>query len=277
MMNMDLYIGDLHSRVTRTAPPIECPGGVGNFGFNSYDLLTFGLLLMGAVSSAVIVNTNKNENNNNNNDFQASLGAINTNMQMASADQTSTNMVMITVPPSGTPIVVPGGRLLSNGMVNLTEGAETPGVSWKSDKFQAFDDGRIIEKVDDGNGTIVTRQTRGIVAFGTVDDRNLFHLMPTIRGQAVTWNLLRKLNTNQRNRAAKKDNAAVIDFDARPVFVPQKDIDMLYEEAVREHGSTLVQIAAPPVGPPLIIPIGSLLDDGNVLLNDGVDIAGKIS
>ena len=43
---MDL--SDLHSRVDRAAT--NCPGGLGNFGFNSYDLMTFGLLVMGAVT-----------------------------------------------------------------------------------------------------------------------------------------------------------------------------------------------------------------------------------
>ena len=53
----------------------------------------------------VIVNTNKNENNNNNNDLQASIGGLTTNIQMASADQTSSQGAMITVPPTGTPVV----------------------------------------------------------------------------------------------------------------------------------------------------------------------------
>ena len=43
---MDL--SNLHSRVDRAAT--NCPGGLGNFGFNSYDLMTFGLLVMGAVT-----------------------------------------------------------------------------------------------------------------------------------------------------------------------------------------------------------------------------------
>ena len=93
-----MELAPLNHRIQRgadTSP--SCPGGIGNFGFNSYDLLTFSILVMGAVSSAVIVNTNKNENNDNNNDLQASFGDINTNNQMASADQTSTNMATITV------------------------------------------------------------------------------------------------------------------------------------------------------------------------------------
>jgi hypothetical protein len=269
-------ISDLGKRVVRSAPPRpSCPGGVGNFGFNSYDLLTFGLLVMGAVSSAVIVNTNKNENNDNNNDLQASLGQINTNTQMASADQTSTNMAMIIVPPSGTPIVIPGGRLLSNGLVNLTVGAEIPGVSWLNDDVQVFDDGRIIHRY--ANGT-VERQSRGVVAFGTVDNRNVFHLLPSHKGRPADWTLLRSMAV-QGSRDDKKappynGSSPVIPFDGAPVFVPTSDIDLLYAEAIRVHGSTLIQIALPPIGPPIIVPIGALLDDGNVLLNDGVDVEG---
>ena len=68
------------------------------------------LIVMGAVSSAVIVNTNKNENNNNNNDLQASLGSVTSNVQMASADQSSTQGAMIIVSPVGVPSVIPTGE-----------------------------------------------------------------------------------------------------------------------------------------------------------------------
>ncbi len=35
-----------------------------------------------------------------------------------------------------------------------------------------------------------------------------------------------------------------------------QDIDDLYKEAIREHGSVLVQVALPPAGPPVVINIG---------------------
>ena len=85
----------------------DCPGGVGNFGFNTYNLLTFMLMSFNHVSN-VIVNTNNNRNNNNNNDFQASLGSINTNQNDVEATQTGSTMTMITVTPVGVPIVMPG-------------------------------------------------------------------------------------------------------------------------------------------------------------------------
>ena len=85
--------------------------------------MTFMLMSFNQVSN-VIVNTNNNRNNNNNNDFQATFGSINTNQQSAEATQTSGTMTMITVPPSGTPIVVPLGRLLAGGGVVLDRGVQ---------------------------------------------------------------------------------------------------------------------------------------------------------
>ena len=85
----------------------DCPGGVGSFGFNTYNLLTFMLMSFNQVSN-VIVNINNNRNNNNNNDFQASFGSINTNQNDVEATQTGSTMTMITVTPVGVPIVTPG-------------------------------------------------------------------------------------------------------------------------------------------------------------------------
>ena len=114
----------------------DCPGGIGNFGFNTYNLLTFMLMSFNQVSN-VIVNTNNNRNNNNNNDFQASFGSINTNQNDVEATQTGSTMTMITVTPVGVPIVMPGrdlswqralavpiGQLLTNGKVLLDEGKD---------------------------------------------------------------------------------------------------------------------------------------------------------
>ena len=68
-----MNITQLHYRVARDAPAPNCPGGIGrfsfsffkvctlivfslgNFGFNSYDLLTFGLMVMGAGNKIHIV------------------------------------------------------------------------------------------------------------------------------------------------------------------------------------------------------------------------------
>ena len=85
----------------------DCPGGVGNFGFNTYNLLAFMLMSFNQVSN-VIVNSNNNRNNNNNNDFQASFGSVNTNQNDVEATQTGSTMTMITVSPIGVPIIMPG-------------------------------------------------------------------------------------------------------------------------------------------------------------------------
>ena len=36
----------------------------------------------------------------------------------------------------------------------------------------------------------------------------------------------------------------------------RQDINDLYKEAIREHGSVLVKVALPPAGPPVVINIG---------------------
>ena len=97
----------------------ETSGGIGKFGFNSYDLMTFLLLTFNAIGN-VIVNTNKNENNNNNNDFQAMLGTINSNSDDVITDQTNMNGAMIVVPPAGPPVVVPTAGRSVRGLNNET-------------------------------------------------------------------------------------------------------------------------------------------------------------
>ena len=49
----------------------SCPGGVGNLGFNSFNMMTFMLLSLNAVA-----NVNNNINNNNNNNFNINYNSI---------------------------------------------------------------------------------------------------------------------------------------------------------------------------------------------------------
>ena len=249
----------LSARVARSAST-SCPGGIGNFGFNSYDMMTFSLLVMGAVTSAVIVNTNKNENNDNNNDLEAAFGQINTNNQMASSDQTNMNMAIITVPPTGTPVVVPAGRMLDNKTMAFLPETRFPDFYWESEQFQVFENGTIIDKS--------TREKfKGTVAMGTIDSQNIFHRLENFE---VDWSKIRGPN---RARSSA-DVPPIIPFDAKPVFVPVEEIDELFQESVLENGLTLVQIAIPEVGPPIVLPVGALLDDGRVFLNDGMEVDG---
>ena len=170
------------------SPPVEqgrarrsaCPGGAGKFGFNTYNLMAFMLMSFNQVSN-VIVNSNNNRNNNNNNDFQATFGSVNTNTQTAEATQTGSTMTMITVPPTGTPIVVPLGRLLEDGRVELEEGVEEEGVAWESPLWRVTDSGLIFYKTKASR-----RVVRGLQYFGTVGADNMLRLLPNYSSSPVT-------------------------------------------------------------------------------------------
>ena len=87
--------GTKHSRTKRQS----CPGGVGNFGFNSFNFMTFILLTLNAVAN---VNNNINNNNNNNNDIN--YNTINQDSNNVVSNSENTNMVMAVILP------VPGRR-----------------------------------------------------------------------------------------------------------------------------------------------------------------------
>lgn len=78
------------SRVKRSG----CPGGVGNFGFNSYNLLTFALQVFNGV-----INTINNMNNNNNNDNINAGNNANSNYNEQNSNVMSMSMLVIVVPP----------------------------------------------------------------------------------------------------------------------------------------------------------------------------------
>ena len=77
----------------------SCPGGVGNFGFNSFNFMTFVLLTLNAVA-----NTNNNINNNNNNNVDINYNTINQDSNSVVSNSENTNMVMAVILP------VPGRR-----------------------------------------------------------------------------------------------------------------------------------------------------------------------
>jgi hypothetical protein len=76
-----------------------CPSGVGNFGFNSFNFLTFMVMVFNAVA-----NTNNNINNNNNNDNDINLNSVSQddNQVVSNSDNMNTIMAMI--------LPVPGRR-----------------------------------------------------------------------------------------------------------------------------------------------------------------------
>jgi len=97
-------------RQTRQA----CPGGVGNFGFNSFNFMTFVLLTLNAVA-----NVNNNINNNNNNNVDINYNTINQDSNSVISNSENMNMVMAMILP------VPGKRTLE--LFNR-EGSENPGI-----------------------------------------------------------------------------------------------------------------------------------------------------
>ena len=87
--------------------------GQNDYGFNSYNLLTFSLLGFNIMANLLLSNDiNNNANNNNNNQNSAALDQVQTKESSTKAEQNNKNMVMITVPPAGPPVVVPIGRVL---------------------------------------------------------------------------------------------------------------------------------------------------------------------
>lgn len=73
-----------------------CPGGAGNFGFNSYDLLTFVLLAFNGM-----INTINNLNNNNNNNNVNSGNHASETYNEVSSNTDSSSVVVVVVPPIG--------------------------------------------------------------------------------------------------------------------------------------------------------------------------------
>jgi len=84
----------------------SCPGGVGNLGFNSFNMMTFMLLSLNAVA-----NVNNNINNNNNNNFNINYNTISTDSNNVISNSENMNMVMAMILP------VPGKRNLFSNRV----------------------------------------------------------------------------------------------------------------------------------------------------------------
>ena len=99
------FLAGSNSRILSRSKRQSCPGGVGNFGFNSFNFMTFVLLTLNAVAN---VNNNVNNNNNNNNDVN--YNTINQDSNNLVSNSENTNMVMAVILP------VPGKRSLD--MIN---------------------------------------------------------------------------------------------------------------------------------------------------------------
>ena len=76
-----------------------CPGGEGNYGFNSFNFMTFTLLVFNLVA-----NVNNNLNNNNNNANKNNINAINQDSNNVASNTNAVNQIGVTVLP------IPGKR-----------------------------------------------------------------------------------------------------------------------------------------------------------------------
>ena len=99
-IELSATIDALRENIIRAKRSSNCPDGVGSgggkgqFGFNSYNLLTFVILSYNIVSN-IISNVNNNANNNNNNDNLFNFGMSNEAETSTSADNANKNMIMI--------------------------------------------------------------------------------------------------------------------------------------------------------------------------------------
>ena len=76
-----------------------CPGGEGNYGFNSFNFMTFTLLVFNLVA-----NVNNNLNNNNNNANKNNINAISQDSNNVASNTNAVNQIGVTVLP------IPGKR-----------------------------------------------------------------------------------------------------------------------------------------------------------------------
>ncbi|XP_064079465.1 superoxide-generating NADPH oxidase heavy chain subunit C-like [Macrobrachium nipponense] len=84
----------LTDNATKRPKRSACPGGVGNFGFNSFNLLTFALQVFNGV-----INTINNVNNNNNNNNINAANSANSNFNQQTSNTNSMSMLVVVVPP----------------------------------------------------------------------------------------------------------------------------------------------------------------------------------
>ena len=225
------------------------------FGFNSYNLLTFAILSFNVVSN-LIANVNNNVNNNNNNDNLAALGSIQTSQSSTKSEQTNKNMVMITVPPVGPPIVVPIGRILKDGEPELDSDL-TSDRKWKvsigDESWVVFSNGTLIQ-----NGQAVD----GKVLFGRVENSELVDILfeEPKNFHATTRNSGKSLPTE----------GEIVQVKNYQVRVTDPRIAMRIE-AVREDYQLLVLVAMPEDPSkgqePILIGLGKLLSNGSVVLD----------
>ena len=115
--------GNYLSRQARS----PCPSGVGRYGFNSFNFLTFMVLVFNAVAN---VNNNINNNNNNDNDINLNSISQDSNNVVSNSDNENTVMAMI--------LPVPGKRRRKRRTVTCPHHPRTATVILKAAKQHFF-------------------------------------------------------------------------------------------------------------------------------------------
>lgn len=259
-----------HDKIKRETGCAHEYGGKGRFGFNSYNLLTFAILSYNIVSN-IISNVNNNANNNNNNDNLLNFGSSNVAESSTSADNSNKNMLMITVPPAGPPVVVPTGKFLSNGTIILNNGLDRSGASWylPNQGWKVFD-----------NGTILYNDTWkvvGVTSFGYIDDDNQFKTIKDQDDNLLTWKKIRSLRSPRSKHSLDTISSKIdtIDLKKFSVKLPFDTISSIYNDLTEDSNSLpLVLLAISVVGPPIVVQIGYIVQNGDILLNKGIEING---
>ena len=178
---------------------------------------------------------------------------------------------MITVPPAGPPVVVPTGKLLFNGSIVLDKEFEEAGVSWHFPKYgwTVFD-----------NGTIVYNNTwkeQGLVSFGILDDENTFRPLKDDDNKLINWKSLRSsmYRKEKSHRKGFSKQSTQIDIHNFTINLSANAIDAIYNDLATDIDSiALVMTAHSVIGPPIVVQIGFVLVDGDILLNKGLEVEG---
>jgi hypothetical protein len=99
----------------------------------------------------------------------------------------------------------------------------------------------------------------GSVALGTVDEKNVVHLLPKINGKHQTWATIRNQSlfseSNRKTKTFQLDTS-----DTSSITADGSDLDLLRRETRRWNKSrlSLVLLAVPPAGPSILLPIGHM-------------------
>lgn len=119
----------------------------------------------------------------------------------------------------------------------------------------------------------------GWLALGTVDDDNVFHLLPKINGQYRDFDSFRRQAghrpLSQANRGLKAISVHAETFGN--ITILPSDLAHVQHEQERMSNvrMTLILVAIPPSGPHIILPVGQIDTRGRVYLKPGLEVKGS--